>query len=252
MGWLDDISTTVGGWFGGGGGDTLQLPPQDRQYLAPPEGFADMGSELGGTLSDWANAGTGGEGSGGLNFLGGLVAGPGAGFDFQAGVDQWAQALPAIGDLFGIGPTPGAGGDVYGPPPLDTSIPITLNGGSMDSLALDASGFGPYVYPAACRRPWRSSMAVLTAASRFMRVMPGLFPVVLGALAQSSGVAPGQLLFRFLAKKGRRHGSRGITGRQLNTTRKTLRKLHSMQRYLGAYRSGGHHRARCAHRGRKH
>src|SRR6267142_2089471 len=78
MGWLDDISTTVGGWFGGGGGDTLQLPPQDRQYLAPPEGFADMGSELGGTLSDWANAGTGGEGSGGLNFLGGLVAGPGA------------------------------------------------------------------------------------------------------------------------------------------------------------------------------
>src|SRR6267142_437233 len=115
MGWLDDISTTVGGWFGGGGGDTLQLPPQDRQYLAPPEGFADMGSELGGTLSDWANAGTGGDG--------------------------------------------------YGPPPLDTSIPITLNGGSMDSLALDASGFGPYVYPAACRRPWRSSMAARTAAA---------------------------------------------------------------------------------------
>lgn len=212
MGLFDFIGDTVDSWTG-----------------------TDIGSELGGIADDWlgtapaANPATQFSGWGDL-FSPGFFSPGGAGNPSSSG-----------GYTSGTGYTTGWPTDFPGPA-LDTSIPITLGGG-MDELSLEGfgdPGYGVQGGAMARRIPWATIFAVLGAATRTFGAQ--MLPAVVSALGSRIGVPPGQILFRYLKRKGRRRSTRGITGRQLSITRRTIGKVNRMYSLL--HRGGG--RARPA------
>jgi len=223
----------------------------DSDPLQSGGALGDIGSELGGTLQDWATATETTSVNDPLQFVGGLLSGPANNFDLNDALSNMNDALNFASDAgltlpnLGIGPdVSGAQLPAYSPP--DFSIqPVPGPGGTMNDLMCVARP--PSV-------PWRSLGRRVNAAARLFG--PTIALQVVAALAACYSARTGlqisaiDVLMRSAGARRRR--SSGITGRQLSTTRRTLRKLSSMQHYLGAYRGGGGRRRAARARGRKH
>lgn len=223
---ISDAADTVGGWFSP---DEQSTNLFADQFLGPggrpPDESSSsiIPSELGGSLTDWLG--------------GGVAANPNTQFS------GWGDIFtPGFFDQGGAGnPLPAGNGGFPGFP-LDTSIPITL-GGDMAQYDLPLEGFDPGYSTqggAMVRRvPWATIFAILGAATRTFGAQ--FLPQIVSALGARIGVPPGQILFRFLKRKGRRRSTRGITGRQLSITRRTIGKVNRMHQLL--HRGGGYRRA---------
>jgi len=115
-----------------------------------------------------------------------------------------------------------------------------------DGALFDASAMVPYS-PGV---PWGRIIRQVAAAARYfgplmvlpiVNVVAQYWTAMLQKRGLSITITPGQLLMRFLARKGRgRRGGRGITGRQLSITRRTIGKVERMHHAI---------RAVCAHTG---
>jgi hypothetical protein len=211
----------------------------NSNYVAPDPDFP---SELGGTASDWNPndaldfsdyGGSYGEDEAGA------VAGP----DLNLGGGSLGGYLDSLGDLasqFGLDPTqggglfPGGGGD------------------GMADISLDAGGLVPY------RRgiPWGPILRMVGAAVRYFG--PQLTIPIVNAIAQAWSarlgvtLTPGAVLMRYLGKKGRKRSARGITGRQLTITRRTIGKVERAHQLIrstavaaGVNRGRGRGRVTC-------
>lgn len=226
----------------------------------------DIPSELGGTNTDWltADAGVPADPTSamGADWTGGSLTQLLGG---SAGTGQ------TLADLFSGGGAPDLGSlstlfTNTGPGAIDTSIPLALAplqaGGNMaDGLSALGAFDDPWAVARARRPgvPWRRITRMVHAAVRYFGPQVALSIVnQLAAYLQGIGVATpsgqpvsgGEILFRVLrGRKGTRRG-RGVTYRQLNTTRRTIRvldRMHSMIRRPAArHASGGgfHHRRR--------
>src|SRR6266481_3905218 len=176
-------------------------------------------------------------------------------------------------DPYNYVPDPGAlavGADPtipYGSPQADPSAlggfdPNTMDPGGFDpggSMAtvdvssdpLNFSGLPDFGgLPDSPGVPWGRIIRQVAAAARYfgplmvlpiVNVVAQYWTAMLQKRGLSITITPGQLLMRFLARKGRgRRGGRGITGRQLSITRRTIGKVERMHHAI---------RAVCAHTG---
>lgn len=212
-------------------------------------------------FTDWGGMGLPGDTStvdtSGFDIPGDVSAGDFTGLDLSAleagGGDVSASDIPwdlntsvpmdtssVLGDLaawFNIGGPGGVSGGTGNPPPTG-GVPVMPDDGSG---VLDA---GTAI--AVRRVPWGTIMAIVGAAVRYFgaQFAPSVIQTLASALqAKGLNVSAGQILFRFLKRKGRRRGTRGITGRQLAITRRTFRKVDSMYHLL---HRGHYARARAA------
>lgn len=246
MGLFDVIGTTVSNAYQsifGGGNDAAP-------DLSNVSGFSDIGSELGGSLQDYLNLPTDSTGqglAGAVDYVGGLLSGPANSFDLSTLFQNVSGAVDVYEQYFGSGS--GAPGElVPKAPPIGTNIVMQ----QPERSPLYAGAIGGTMNDLVCTPrpptvPWRTlGRKVHTAAQYFG---PAIALQIAGVLAQCYSartgltISPIDVLVRSCATRRRR--SSGISGRQLRTTRGTLRKLSSMQRYLS---HGGYGYARARHR----
>lgn len=223
------------------GGVTSFFSNPDTGSVADTLG--SIGSELGGSLLDQLT-GAGGAPTpaptpGAITDLFGGIFGPGA--------MPTNPLLPAgLTTLF----------TNTGPNALDTSTPIVdpgggfpAGGGMSDSLSLgDLGTFGPFVAKRNKGVPWKRIARMVKAA--LAQFGPQVALLLVNALAQrlqgmgvqdanGNAITGGEILFRAIASSSRPRRARGITGRQLSITGRTIRKLNSMHAKIAAIAGRG-------------